>query len=200
MSLIVLGTIGFVTIHLFDVAALKGMRWIKPFIWTAGCLLLMFAAVMVCTDPAKISLPVWLSISGWIMLPGAIGLLMYSLFGNLPFRKTYLEKGVPNKLIKNGLYSIVRHPGIYGFGLLMLSLFLLSGSKLMLLAGLIWLAIDIILVVLQDLIFFGRMFPEYAIYRQETPMLIPTWRSLATYSTDFVLNSLDFRVTGRKVL
>jgi protein-S-isoprenylcysteine O-methyltransferase Ste14 len=191
MSFIVLGIIGFIIIHLFDVAALKGIRRIKPLIWTAGCVLLVFAAIMVCINPAKFPYPVWVQVSGWIMLPGAMMLLLYSLFGNLPFRKTYLESGVGSELIKSGLYAIVRHPGIYGFGLLMLSLVLLSASKLMLVAGLVWLGIDIILIVLQDLIFFGRMFPGYTTYRHETPMLIPTWQSLSKYATDFTLKGLE---------
>ena len=201
MSFIVLGVIGFIIIHLFDVVALKGMRWMKPVVWTTGCILLGYAATMVCLSPDRFNLPAWASITGWLMLPGALTLLIYALFGNLPFRKTYLEKGVGSELIKNGLYAIVRHPGVYGFGLLLLSLVLLSASKLMLLAGLVWLGMDIILVVLQDLIFFGRMFPGYTTYRHETPMIIPTWQSLSRYATDFTLKSLDMRrnVTMSKV-
>jgi protein-S-isoprenylcysteine O-methyltransferase Ste14 len=193
MSFIVLGTTGFVIVHLFDVAALKGTPWIKPVIWITGCGLLAFAAILASIAPNRFYLPIWVKVSGWIMLPGAMTLLLYSLFGNLPFRETYLEKGVGSELVKSRLYAIVRHPGIYGSGLLVLSLVLLSASKLMLVAGLVWLGIDIILVVLQDLVFFGRMFPGYTTYRHETPMIIPNWQSLSRYATDFTLKDLDTR-------
>ena len=191
--MILLGVAGFIIIHLFDFVALKEMRLVKPVIWTAGCVILSYAAFRSCLNPVRYSTPAWVHVCGWIMFPIALAFLTYTLFGSLPFKSTYLDKGVGSELVKTGLYGIVRHPGIYGFAGVMLSLFLLSTSKLMALAGLTWLTIDIILVIFQDIAVFGRMFPGYARYKKETPMLIPTWQSLARYASEFKLKDINTR-------
>jgi len=185
MSSILFGIAGFITIHLFDLASLKGMHRAKPVIWAMGSTVLSYAAVKACLSTDKFRLPVWVSVGGWILLPVALAFMLYSLFGSLPFKRTYLQKGVGDQLIKTGLYGVVRHPGVYGFAAVMLSLFLLSTSKLMAIAAPIWLGTDVILVIFQDVAVFGRMFPGYADYRKETPMLIPTLQSLAGYAAEF---------------
>jgi hypothetical protein len=136
-------------------------------------------------------------VCGWILLHAAIALLIYSLFGSLPFKNTYIEKGVGKHLVKTRLYGVVRHPGVYGFTAVMLSMFLLSTSKLMAIAGLIWLATDIVLVIFQDAVVFPRMFPGYAQYRKETPMFIPTRESIARFAAEFKSKDIN---KGRKVV
>ena len=127
--------------------------------------------------------------------------LLHSLFINLPFYKTYFKVGVSDELVTSGLYAIVRHPGVYGLGVALFSLVLVSQSRLMLYAALVWMAIDIIVVAIQDRFFFDRMFCGYADYRKNTPMLVPSWRSLARYATDIKLKDFDTRrdVTMNKV-
>jgi len=61
----------------------------------------------------------------------------------------------------------------------MLSLVLVSGSKLLLIASPIWILLDILLVVIQDKFFLGRMFDGYESYRQETPILLPNRKSIS---------------------
>lgn len=185
MSFILLGIAGFITIHLFDLASLTGMRRAKPVIWAAGSTMLSYASIKACLSNDRFQLPAWVSVVGWALLPVALAFLLYCLFGSLPFKRTYLQKGVGDQLIKTGLYGVVRHPGVYGFAAVMVSLFLLSTSKLMAVAAPIWLGTDIILVIFQDVAVFGRMFPGYADYRKETPMLIPTLQSLAGYAAEF---------------
>lgn len=173
MGYIALGILGFFIIHIFDFASLKRTPILKPIIWIAGSSLLTYAVLMVCLSSERISLPLWSIWLGWLILPISLLMLIYPLFINLPFFKTYVKTGVGDRLIKTGLYALVRHPGVYGFILVMIALFLVSESKLLLIAAPIWLLADIILVVFQDKFVFVRMFPDYMKYQQETPMLIP---------------------------
>ncbi len=181
MTYIALGILGFLIIHLFDFVSLKRIPLAKPLTWGAGSGLLGYGVVMVCLTGDRLPLPTWSIWLGWLLLIVSLFLLIYSLFINLPFRKTYVTTGVSGRLVTTGLYALVRHPWLYGFIILTASLILVSSSSLMLLAAPIWIALDILLVVIQDRFFFSRMFPGYNRYRQETPMLLPNRKSVVAF-------------------
>jgi protein-S-isoprenylcysteine O-methyltransferase Ste14 len=189
MIYIVLGGLGFLSVQLLDIVSLKRIPVVKPITALVGNGLLVFSIIMLCLSPDKLALPVWSSWLGWVILPISLSMLIYSLYINLPFAKTYVATGVGDKLITSGLYALVRHPGVHWFSLLLLALVLVSSSRLMLIAAPIWVLLDIILVAIQDRFFFGRMFAGYDNYRRQTPMLIPNRRSLSAF-----INSL--RQTG----
>jgi protein-S-isoprenylcysteine O-methyltransferase Ste14 len=189
MFYIVLGIVGFGFIHIFDFVALKKVPILKPVTWITGSVLLIYSAVVIFLHPDKITLPLWMPIVGWLLLGFSLYLLIHSLFLNLPFKRTYMDTGVGDKLVKTGLYSLVRHPGVLWFGLLMLGLLLASRSQLYLVAGPVWLAIDVFLVWIQDRYIFGRMFIDYDQYQKETPMLLPTRKSI-----DSFINELKLKV------
>ena len=154
---------------------------VKPFSWILGNGLLIYALTMVCLQSDKLLLPIWATWLGWVLLSISLFLLIYSLFINLPFRSTYITTGVGDKLIKTGMYALVRHPGVYWFTLLLLSLVLVSKSSLLLIASPIWILLDILLVFIQDKFLFGKMFKRYNDYRRETPMLLPNRRSVNAF-------------------
>jgi protein-S-isoprenylcysteine O-methyltransferase Ste14 len=181
MIYIVIGCLGFLIINLLDIVSLKRLPRAKPLTWILGSGFLAYSLIMICLAPDKLPLPLWSTWLGWALLLVSIFLLIYSLFINLPFRKTYITTGVGGKLITTGLYALVRHPWIHCFTLLLLSLVLVSRSSLLLIASPIWILLDIVLVVVQDKFFFDRMFDGYAHYRKETPMLVPNRRSINTF-------------------
>jgi len=181
MIYIASGSLGFLIIHVFDIVSLKRIPRIKPVTWLAGNGLLAYSVVMVYLAPDKLPLPIWSTWLGWALLLVSFSLLIYSLFINLPFRKTYVSTGVGNKLVTTGLYALVRHPWMHWLTLVMLSLILASRSSLMLIASPIWILLDILLVVIQDKFFFGKMFAGYDTYRRETPMLVPNRRSISAF-------------------
>ncbi len=181
MILVAMGALGFAIIHLCDIVALKKVPWAKPIAWLSGGGLLAYASVMVCLSPEKLPLPGWLTYLGWPLLIISLSWLIYSLFINLPFGKTYIATGVGDRLITTGLYALVRHPWIHCFTVLLISLFLISGSRLWLAAAPVWLLFDTLLVVIQDRFFFGRMFKGYDDYRRTTPMLVPNRKSLSAF-------------------
>ncbi len=181
MIYVALGCLGFLIIHVFDIVSLKRIPAAKPAIWVLGSGLLAYSVIMACLTPDKLSLPAWSTWFGWALLSISLSLLIYSLFINLPFRKTYIITGVSDRLITSGLYALVRHPGVMWFILLMVSLILVSSSRIILIASPIWILLDILLVVIQDKFFFGRMFAGYDAYRQKTPMLVPNQRSISAF-------------------
>ena len=185
MIYIVLGGLGFLIIHLLDITSIKRIPGVKPLTLLAGNGLVIFSIIMLWLSPDKMALPVWTTWLGWVLLPISLFMLIYSLFINLPFGKTYVKTGVGDKLIKSGLYALVRHPWVYGLVLLLLALVLVSKSSLMLIAAPIWVLLDIALVAIQDRVFFSRMFAGYDNYRRQTPMFIPNRRSINAF-----LNSL----------
>ena len=181
MNNIVLGILGFIVIHLSDYISLKRIPLLKPIVWLLGSGILVYAVFEVCLSLDKFSLPLWLIVLGWGLFILFLFALLYSLFINLPFHKTYIASGFSNKLVKTGLYALVRHPGVPSFVMLILSLFLVSGSEQLLIAAPIYIILDIALVMVQDKFFFPRMFIGYDIYQQETPMLVPNRRSINAF-------------------
>ncbi|MCX6003484.1 MAG: hypothetical protein NTX46_03530 [Chloroflexi bacterium] len=181
MIYIVTGILGFLTLHLFDFFSLKRIPLLKPLVWALGSGLLVYAFFKVCLAPDKLALPLWLIGLGWGLLSLSLLSLLYSLFINLPFRKTYVATGVGDKLIKTGLYALVRHPGVPSFIALVLSLVLVSRSSQLLIAAPMFILLDIVLVIIQDRFVFTRMFTGYDRYQKETPMLVPNRRSMRAF-------------------
>jgi len=182
MVYIAVGISGFILVHLFDIVSLKRIpSGAKPGVWTVGSGLLGYSLIMLCLKSNTLPLPIWSTWLGWGLLTLSLSLLLYSLFINLPFRKTYIAAGVGDKLITTGLYTLVRHPGVIWFVLLMLSLILVSKSSLLLIAAPIFILLDVVLVIVQDKFFFVRMFDGYKSYQRETPMLVPNRRSVNAF-------------------
>ena len=185
MNYIVVGCLGFLTIHLADIFSLRKVPGAKPLSWLIGVGLLVYAVTMLSLAADKLPLPQWLVWSGTALLAVSFWLLVYSLFVNLPFRKTYVATGSGDRLITSGLYALVRHPGVHWFILVLAALVLVSRSEMLLIAAPVFAAIDVALVLVQDRFIFGRMFEDYPRYRQTTPMLVPNRKSLNAFINSF---------------
>jgi len=182
MTNVAVGCLGFLVLHLFDVLSLKRIRWgAKPLAWTLGISLVAYSLIMVCLAPDKLSLPVWSMWLGWALLPASLSMLMVSLFLNLPFRKTYVTAGIGDKLVTDGLYALVRHPGVIWFVPFVFSLLLISRSSRLLIGAPVFILLDIVLVAVQDRFFLSKMFAGYEGYRHKTPMLVPNRQSLNAF-------------------
>jgi protein-S-isoprenylcysteine O-methyltransferase Ste14 len=177
MVYILLGCLAFLIAFFFDLVALKGISHLKQAVGLVFVLLFGFALSMVCLKGDRFHLPYWLSWAGWPLLALSSGLLIYSIFLEIPFKQTYATTGVGDKLVKTGTYALTRHPGVLWFGLSLLALLAISRSVLLLTAALPWFFLDVAWVWIQERFFFSRMFPGYEQYKRETPMLIPTRES-----------------------
>lgn len=186
MLYIALGCFGFLTIHLFDIVSMKKWPAVKSITWILGTGLLAYALIWLSLHSDRLTLPVWSTWLGWSLFLTSFPILIYALFVNLPFHKTYVAAGVGDRLITTGLYTLVRHPGVHWFSLALLSLVLVSKSSRLLAAVPVFILLDIVLVIIQDKFFFTRMFLGYARYQQTTPMLIPNRQSIKAF-----INSLN---------
>ncbi len=106
------------------------------------------------------------------------GYLLYrSLVAELPGETySYLYatgKSAWRKTCRQGTYALVRHPALWWYGLFLAGLFILSGAKWMLVSGVVWWIANLVLVVVEDLYIYPRMFEDYGDYKRKTPMLIP---------------------------
>ena len=178
MGYITIGALGFLVAYLFDLASLKRIPGAKQCVGVVAGALIGYALLMVCLESERLELPPGLTWLGWALLPLSSLLLIYSLFLNIPLGKTYIAPGVEGKLVRTGSYALVRHPAVLWYALFLISLILISRSKLLLIASPIWFALDVIWVILQEKFFFTKMFKDYDDYQRETPMLIPTRRSI----------------------
>jgi len=175
------GIIGLIVIHISDPAAIKKVPVVKPVVWVVGGGLLTYSIVRIWLSPDKLPLPVWSVWLGWALLALSLATLVYSLFVSLPFFKTYVATGAGDRLVTTGLYALVRHPGVIWTVLLALSMVLASRSRPGLIAAPLFIALDILVVIIQDRFFFRRMFPGYDAYRRQTPMLVPNRNSLRAF-------------------
>jgi protein-S-isoprenylcysteine O-methyltransferase Ste14 len=175
---VLLGTFSFAWLLLMDWAAVRDLHKIRPLFFSAAGVTFIFGWVGVMQLPAQVGLPNGVTILGWIALVVFALLLIYSLFIEIPLRSTYIDGGADARLVTTGTYALSRHPGVLWFAGLVMSMLLINPSKTTLLAGVAWLSADILLVLVEDIYFFPRMFPTYSTYQSSTPFLLPNRRSL----------------------
>jgi protein-S-isoprenylcysteine O-methyltransferase Ste14 len=185
MIYIALGCLGSLIVQIFNIISIKGIPRVKPVIWAAGSALFIYSIVMLALQPDTLPLPGWAAWPGWLIFSLASALSAYSLFINIPFRKTYLASGNSGKLVTTGFYALVRHPWMLCLVVILFSLVLITRSQLLLIAALVYTVWNITLVFLQDRFVFGKMFAEYGSYRKMTPMLVPNRQSIAAFIESF---------------
>ena len=183
MTAVLVGASGFLLFYPTDWLHLRGWATARFGLLVLGAAAQAYAFLLAVGGAQGLEFPtavVWL---GWVLLPVAGGLLVYSLFLEIPFTNAYLRP--PNalreggELVTTGTYALTRHPGVLWYTLLVFALVLVSGSRDMLVGAPVWVAMDVVWVVLQDRVFFPRIFSRYREYARTTPMLIPTRGSLA---------------------
>jgi protein-S-isoprenylcysteine O-methyltransferase Ste14 len=179
MKYIFLGAIGFLFILLFDVYTLKTDGLKRKTLGFSGVMLIAYSSIMATIVSEKVNIPIAVRIAAWILWAAVLFLLIYSLFLELPFKKTYGGAKYSSELVDTGTYALCRHPGVLWFGLMFLFYFLATGAVLLIPAGIIWTSIDVVHVYIEDKFFFPRMFLNYKCYAKSTPMLIPNKQSIS---------------------
>jgi len=178
---LVVGVLGFLIAYLWDWASIKrisGGKQVIAFL-VVGLLGYAIYAASWGAGVERFALPAAVSWLGWALLPIAVILLIYSWFFELPATKTYVQPGVGSQLVTTGTWALTRHPGVLWYALGLVALLLATRSTVLLYCAPVWIVMDIIHVVMEDVYFFPRMFPDYPQYKQQAPMLIPTRRSIA---------------------
>jgi len=178
---LVSGVLAFLVAYLWNWASLKKVAWGKQVIALLGFALHGYAIYAACWGVGvdRFALPAAVSWLGWSLLPVSAILLIYSWFIELPVSKTYVKPGVGSQLVTTGTWALTRHPGVLWYALGLIALLLATRSTVLLICVPVWIVMNIIYGVMEDVYFFPRMFPDYPQYKQQTPMLIPTRRSIA---------------------
>ena len=158
---------------------------LKPAVWAVSFGLLVYALLMVSLDTNRFFLPGWLTFAGWALLPLSSLLLLYTLVFELPFRGTFVGSPSSTDLVTTGTYALTRHPAVLWYLLILVSVLLATRSNLLLVALPIWLTMDVVWVLLQERSSLTRNFPNYAIYKRTTPLLIPNRRSVTAFLRTF---------------
>ena len=180
MWAVIAGVLGFLVAYLFDWVSLRRIPGGKQAIALSVVGLHSYALVAACWGVTRFSLPSAFSVLGWFLLPISLVLLLYSLFLELPYAKTYSQAGVGQRLVTSGTYALVRHPWVLWYVILLAFLIIATRSTVLLYAVPAWVFMAVMRVVVEDRFFFPKMFPDYPQYQQQTPMLIPTRSSIAT--------------------
>ncbi len=178
MVFLALGSVPFLVFFLFDVVSLREIPFLKPLIVGVSVPLFGLSATMLCLTTERLPLPAPVSLVAW--LPAVMFLLLglFSFFVEIPLRTTYLRKGHGEKLVTTGTYALVRHPAVVWFILFMVSLFLVTGSKGLLIAIPVWGLLDVVHVVVQEKVYLVPVFGQpYRQYQRNVPMLIPNRES-----------------------
>ena len=178
MGYIALGAAGFLIAFFSDHPRIERLLWPKPLILLAAFGAISYAVVMVALHPQRYTLHPALSAAGWVLTALFLLLFIYSVFVEVPLRQAYLgaTTGVP--LVNTGTYAITRHPGVLWGTLMLVCLFVATGSRLLLIASPIWILMDLAWVYLEDRFYFPKTIPGYEHYKREVPMLVPTLASL----------------------
>jgi len=164
-----------------DWATYKKIRFLKPFLWFAIIPVASYGFVMAWLDSARFTFPSVLSAIAWFPLLLFFALFIYSLYIEIPL-KTYAAKSQPIRVVTDGTYSLSRHPAALWFIGWIISAIFASQSVTLAVAAPFWIAAYIGCIFLEDMLTsisdFGE---EYRKYQRVTPMLIPTWRSMAHF-------------------
>jgi protein-S-isoprenylcysteine O-methyltransferase Ste14 len=171
MNYVLIGSLSFVFFYLFDLNKIKLKITLFNGLFALGAGLLFFSSIMLIFFSTQdfTFTAVWVGLFYFLSLSSCL-FMLYALFGALPFKKTYV-KGSDSQLVDTGVYALCRHPGVWGFFFMYLFAFLASGRWIVLWACVIWTALDILHVWIQDVFFFPKMIDGYTRYQEHTPFL-----------------------------
>lgn len=175
------GCCAFLFFYLFDLNKVKFLKQYLYIFFVAGIVLLAFATVEILLgnyQHFEVSMPLKL-LFGSLSFASLL-MLFYTLFVALPYGETYFKVS-RQTTVDRGMYALCRHPGVVWFLLFYLFLWLASGKTMMMWAGTVWTAMDIIHVYVEDRWFFPKIHIGYDQYKIEVPFLIPNLSSIKKY-------------------
>jgi protein-S-isoprenylcysteine O-methyltransferase Ste14 len=173
IKLFLLGTVGYILAALYDISLIyekkrfSRLLSIGYFIIAVPYLLLFWGWNTPHSPPLSTALIVLILLSAVLTL--------YTALLEIPLR----NKG-KGALYTEGTYALCRHPGFLAHALcnLMIGLYFFSLPTSLL--CLLFVGCNLILVTLEDVLLFPRLFVHYDTYKLTTPFLIPRRRSERT--------------------
>lgn len=181
VNFIAIGCLAFVCYGIFDLNKIKFIHKRTNILVILGSVALAFSTLAIACGEHSAAISTLLH---WIELLGsmlALVLLIYSIFGAIPLKPTYLDTRKGNTVVNTGMYSLCRHPGVIWFFLFYFLLSLALRNTLMFKAALVWTCLDIIYVYIQDRWIFPIILEDYQAYQEQVPFLIPKLTGFRSY-------------------
>jgi len=177
-----IGILGFALWASAEWAGYKQIRIIKPVLWISLIPVFTIAIVLAWTNTNFFFFPKIFTIIAWIVLPFFTLLFLYSLFLEIPLRKTYVYSEHPIRVVTTGTYSLCRHPAFLWFTGWQIAIVFISGSITLAIATPIWILSYIVCLFLEEKVCCRAAFAdEYQQYQLTTPMLIPSINSIRNF-------------------
>ena len=167
---------------LHDLAALKAVPRVKPYLLAMSALGHMFAFIGLVRHPSRFTPHPVLRALCVLLAPLSWAAMFYSIMVEIPFRKGWVDEGHTDQIVTDGTYALARHPGVIWFTFALLTTAIATRSKRMLLAAPFMVAGDVMHVVFQERAVLVNVFGDaYRDYQQTTPFLVPTPTSFAKF-------------------
>jgi len=178
MRSILLCTAGFFCLFLFDLFQIQSKKNLSRICSIIGYLSIM-AGLFLLLVSYKIgnlsSLFLFMQVAGAVCF---FALLVYSVFIEIGLKSPY-NGSIERDTMDKGTYGLVRHPGFLWFLIFLLILISLYRNLEFTLIALSIVFMDFILILLEDLIFFPKLFANYREYKEKVPFIIPYLRIIS---------------------
>lgn len=175
MNYCIIGAFGYLLFLIYDVNEIKKIHKVLKTTFVLGIVLQISATIGIfysnLSNLKLSSYGIAISLFGFY-------LLIYSLFFALPFEMTYIKFGERRKVYNRGVYAMSRHPGVLFYIIFFIGLSILEPTIITISTYFIWILLNLIYIIFQELWTFPKIFGDYNIYRQSTPFLIPTIKSI----------------------
>ena len=181
MLYICIGILGFVSLLVFDLMSIKNFIFRKYFFAILGLLLIVYSTVELIVIKNDFLINNTFRLFSLLFALFFMALLVYSVFievgGN-----TYKKFAEP-RLVTDGTYSLVRHPGVIWLFLVFFFLAMYYENSYLLVTAITWTFANTVYVILQEKYILVRLFPNYEDYIKTTPMVIPSYISIKKFIT-----------------
>jgi protein-S-isoprenylcysteine O-methyltransferase Ste14 len=179
MLYLVLGILGFVLMLGFDLASLKKLITLKYVLLTVSMSLIAYSGYKLAFYDFHFTV---YNVFRYVSLPLSLvffGLLIFSVFIEVGVN-TYQKVAEP-RLITKGTYSMVRHPGVVWLFFTIFFASMYFTSVYLLVAAFVWTIVNTFYTLVQEKMIFTKIFKDYTMYQQTTPMVIPNVTSIKKF-------------------
>jgi len=182
MTPIILSTTGFVCLFLFDLVQIYKKRTLSAIFSIIGYTSIVSTIIFLLFS-CELTYSIETGFALFTLIVKIIGaiffffLLLYSNFIEIGLKSPYSDSNERDAL-SSGSYGLVRHPGFLWLLLVLIMLVLIYKHTQFTLISMYMIAMNFILILIEDIILFPRIFNNYREYKKEVPFIIPRIRKV----------------------
>jgi len=162
---------------LFTVKKLHALRYAFALL---GMALIAFSTIRIIAYPSDLELSTINRTIGLMFGLFFAAMTVYSVV--IEVRLSY-QRNKKLRLITNGTYSLVRHPGVIWLFLAYFFASMFLQNSHLLISAFIWTFVNTLYIMIQERLILRKLFVDYESYIQTTPMLIPNYSSIKRFLT-----------------